>query len=139
MSTSVVASKSEGTFLRSIISRHPLTAFFLLAFGLTWPFLIADALGSRGLIPFRLSLEGPGIAVVILMGYGPTFAALIASGVTGGKPGIRSLLRPLLRWRVGIQWYAITILGTGLLFFGAARLYVLVGGTLRAVPPSLWN
>ena len=38
--------------LRTLIMRRPLASFFVLAFALTWPWLIADALGSRGLIAF---------------------------------------------------------------------------------------
>ena len=45
---------------KGLIIRHPLVAFFVLAFGLSWPFLIADALGYYGFIPFRLTLRGPG-------------------------------------------------------------------------------
>lgn len=117
------------------LKRHPLAAYFALAFGLTWPFLIADALGAYGLIPFRLTLAGPGILLVLLMGFGPTFAALIVTGATSGKAGIGALLRRLLIWRVGIRWYAVVILGTGAVFFTAALIYSALGGALRATQP----
>jgi len=135
MSAPVIIAKSPNSALKSAISRRPLVAFFVLAFGLTWPFMIADALGSWGLLPFRLTLAGPGIVVVLLMGFGPTFAALIVTSATSGKAGIRALLSRLLTWRVGIQWYIAAILGTFSLFFGAAQLYTLLGRTLRTIPP----
>jgi membrane protease YdiL (CAAX protease family) len=117
------------------IKQHQLLVFFVLAFAFTWPFMLVDALGSYGLLPFRITLAGPGVLLVVLMGYGPTFSALAVTGATDGKAGIRALLRRLLIWRVGIQWYAAAILGTGFLFFLAAQLYALLGGTLRAEPP----
>jgi membrane protease YdiL (CAAX protease family) len=116
------------------VRRHSLFTFFALAFGFTWPFMIADALGAYGVIPFRLALAGPGIVLVLLMGFGPTFAALIVTGATSGRAGIKALLRRLLLWRAGIQWYAAAILGTGVIFFAASRLYLAAGGALRAVP-----
>lgn len=126
----------DSTALSGWLSRHRLLAFFVLAFGLTWPFMIADALGSSGLFPFRLTFEGSGIILVLLMSFGPTFATLVITGATNGRAGIAALLRRLLIWRVGIQWYAAAILGTGLIFFTASQLYLAFGGTLRALPPA---
>ncbi len=63
MSTPVVIAESPKSTLKSAISHHPLMAFFVLAFGLTWPFMIADAIGSWGLLPFRLTLAGMDVAV----------------------------------------------------------------------------
>src|SRR6185295_2586477 len=87
-----------------LLRQYPLTGFFLLAYALTWPYMIVDALGSHGLLPFRLP-----VLLWIPMGYGPTFAALIVTGAISGKAGIRMLLRRLLIWRVGLPWYAIAI------------------------------
>src|SRR5687768_9040376 len=58
--------------LRAWIGRHPLLVFFALTYGLTWPYMVVEALGSWNMIPFRLPF-----ALFIPMGYGPTFAALI--------------------------------------------------------------
>ena len=41
----------------SFVQKYPLPAFFLLAVGLTWMFLITDALGSQGILPFRLPTQ----------------------------------------------------------------------------------
>lgn len=123
---------------RSLIARRPLATFFALAFGLTWAFLIADALGSRGLIPFRLTLSGPGLALALLMSYGPTIAALLVAGAAEGLAGIRALLGAAVRWRVGLRWYALALGGPAALFFAAARLSELLGGTPRPLPAQGW-
>jgi membrane protease YdiL (CAAX protease family) len=123
---------------RGLIARWPLVAFFALAFGLTWSFLIADALGQRGLIPFRLTLSGPGLAFALLMSYGPTLAALFVIGVTEGRAGIWSLLKAVTHWRVGLRWYILALGGPAALFYVAARLSELLGGEPRPLPAQGW-
>ena len=106
----------------SFIRRHQLIIFFVLVFVLTWPFLIVDALGSHGVFPFRL-----GIPLLILTGYMPTLAAVIVTGLTKGKAGIRALFGKLLISRVGFVWYLFAILGFGGLCVVAVLLYNLFG------------
>jgi uncharacterized protein len=112
-----------------LLRRYPLTAFFLLAYALTWPYMIVDALGSHGLLPYRLS-----VLLLIPMGYGPTFAALIVTGAISGKAGIRMLLRRLLIWRVGLSWYAIAMFGSIILSAIAVVVYAGLTGTPPVLP-----
>src|SRR5215208_6128743 len=110
----------ESTF----IQKYPLAAFFLLVFGLTWSFMIVDALGSRGLLPFRLP-----IPLLIVMGYMPTLAAVIVTGLTKGKAGVRALFGQLLIARVGLKWYAFVIFCFGAMSVAAIALANLFGGS----------
>jgi len=112
MSTNTPAlSREQRAPLRAVARRWPLTTFFVLAFAFSWIFLIADALGSHGILPFRIPLPG-----LIVMGYGPTFAAVLTTLVTEGRSGVRALLRRLLIWRVGWPWYAVAVFATGVVF-----------------------
>ena len=115
---STFAGISNSTVRANFIRRNPLTAFFLLAFGLTWIFMIADALGSHNIVPFRLPLP-----LMIVMGYMPTLAAVIVTGMTKGRKGLRALLGKLLIARVGLRWYAIAIFGLTVLYIGTIALY----------------
>lgn len=111
----------------SFIQKYPLAAFFLLVFVLTWSFMIVDALGSHEILPFRLP-----IPLLIVMGYMPTLAAVIVTGLTKGKAGLRALFGKLLIVRVGIKWYAFTIFG-----FGAMSLLaILLSSALPASTAS---
>lgn len=102
----------------SFTQKYPLISFFLLAIGLTWVFMIPDALGSHGILPFRLSLP-----LMVVMGYMPTLAAVIVTGITEGREGIRALFRKLTIVRVGVGWYLFAIFGLAALYIGAILLY----------------
>jgi uncharacterized protein len=127
--TSMMITPTTVSPLARLIRRYPLTAFFLLAYALTWPYMIVDALGSYSLLPFRLPT-----LLWIPMGYGPTFAALIVTSVLAGKTGIRTLLGRLLIWRVGWPWYAVALFGAVVLSTITVMLYALLTGTPLILP-----
>jgi uncharacterized protein len=120
---------TAGSSHTRLLRRYPLTAFFILAYALTWPYMIVDALGSHGLLPFRLP-----VLLFIPMGYGPTFAALIVTGALAGKTGIRTLLGRLLLWRVRLSWYAVAIFGAVVLSAITVMLYAGLSGTPPVLP-----
>ena len=71
---------------------------------------------------------------ILLTGYAPAFAAMLAVRFVPGSGSIRQLLAPSVRWRVHPIWYAIAILGPIGLF--------LVGDVIRSVlgleVPAAW-
>ena len=114
------------TFTRN----HPLIAFFALAFGIAWAILIPSVLASYGLI----SLPGSTL-LLLVMGYGPTIAAILVSGALGGRAEIRALLTRLLIWRVGWGWWAVTLFLNGGIILAALGLYGLLGNAVPPFPP----
>ena len=78
-----------------MVKRHPLIAFFVLAYALSWWPWILHALG---------------ISSAPIAGFGPFLAALLVLGLTEGRRGIGRLLRRMVRWRVGPGWYAAALL-----------------------------
>jgi len=109
--------------------RNPIAAFSLLAFGLSWAGYIPFAAYQAGLLHFKVVVEVPMFAQ-----YGPSVAALILIGAEGGWSGIRNLLRKVVHWRVGIQWYAVVLLLTPLIV-----LTVLGVDALFGVVPDFGN
>lgn len=71
----------------SVVRRHPMLSFFVLACALTWVFL-----------PFGTYFP-PGALI----------AALVVAGITGGRSALRDIGRRLIRWRVRWYWYAVAI------------------------------
>lgn len=108
-----IATHSPSFSLRGWTARHPLSAYFTLAYGFAWA-LVLPMTFSRNLGMGWLSYDLPdalGIALFILASFvGPTVAALIVTGLTEGKPGVLALLRSLGRWRVAVRWYLAALL-----------------------------
>jgi membrane protease YdiL (CAAX protease family) len=128
------AQRASTSPLKRFIARHPLWVFFGLAFGVSWLFLIADGLGSYGVIPFRLTLSGSGIILVLVMSYGPTIAALIVTWLTEGVAGLRVLLGRLVPWRAGLHWYTLALVGPAAYAFMTGTLQQLLGAILKPLP-----
>lgn len=104
MTTSVLTINKTGSQL--LIEKYQIPILFVLVLALTWPFMIVDVLGSHGILPFRVP-----VALWLVMGYMPTLAAVIVTGLTQGRGGVRTLLRKLLIARVGLKWYVFAIFG----------------------------
>jgi hypothetical protein len=73
--------------LSSVVKRHPLITFFVLAYAISWAFLPIEA--------------------VRFLPSGPLFAALIVIPITQGWAGLRELGSRMIRWRVRWYWYAV--------------------------------
>jgi membrane protease YdiL (CAAX protease family) len=108
------------------VKRHPLVAYFALAYAVTWILIVPILLSQRGFgllaLPDALLL----VFFIVSTFAGPFGAALIVTGITEGRAGVRLLLRRIVQWRVGLVWYLIPILGYPLLFVVA---YSFVLGT----------
>ena len=96
----------------SLVKRHPLIAFFVLTWALSWwPWILY----AFGLSPTPIA------------SFGPFLAALVVLAITQGKSGIGGLLRRMVRWRVGIRWYAVALLLPVGIALAATALNVLLG------------
>jgi membrane protease YdiL (CAAX protease family) len=101
-------SKPASNGLRGLIMRHPLFAFFLMAYAISWTFLSAMVLSVWGFLPNDFSL----IAVVnIFASFGPTFAAIIVTSIVEGRAGLHSLRQRIRQSRVGWPWYLFILVG----------------------------
>src|SRR5918998_2021331 len=101
----------------SVVRRHPLIAFFVLAYAFSW---------------WAWPLYALGLAPGAIVGFGPFFAAVVVLALTGGRAGVMNLLRGMVRWRVAPLWYAAALLLPVAIALGATVLNVLLG----ARPPS---
>ena len=97
--------------LRALLSRRPLTAFFVLAYGLSWlawvPYLLSG--NGTGVLAFSFPrVLGTSQLLGVLPGayLGPVTAALVVTALTEGRGGLRAWRGRLLRFRVGWRWYA---------------------------------
>jgi len=79
----------------SLVKRHPIITFFVLAYVLSWWIWILYA--------FEITFLGP------IFALGPFLAAIIVTALTGGKASLKALLSRMVRWRVGLRWYAAAL------------------------------
>jgi membrane protease YdiL (CAAX protease family) len=108
------------------MKKHPVIWFYVLAFGISWIGLIPGVLGSRGIASF----DSPFIQFLgILFAIGPALAAVIMSQVVEGRAGVQNLLKGLLKWRVGLVWYLVAVLGPVVIVMAGKVLTNLMGLT----------
>lgn len=124
------------------LRRHPLIAFVVLAYGLTWALTIPFVYCWRVLLDQEFA---PWLLVFFPAPFGPTFAALIMAWRLEGRSGVRRLLARLKIWRVGVSpWLAALFLSP--LVVAAAVLWAGAGGAVfsrvhpagLATVPLLW-
>jgi hypothetical protein len=101
----------------SVIRRHPVVTFFLLAYALTW-----------AAIPWQ-SFFAPGVLV----------AALIVVSLTEGVAGLRAMGSRLIRWRVSWIWYALALAVPLSIKFASIALNTALGAPLPHIAEfSVW-
>jgi uncharacterized protein len=78
----------------SLARRHQLITFFVLAYALSWwPWPL-----------FGTFLGGQPIVAI-----GPFLAAIIVTALIAGTAGLKALLSRMVRWRMGLEWYAAAL------------------------------
>jgi membrane protease YdiL (CAAX protease family) len=99
----------------SLVRRYPLITFFVLAYALAWWIWILYAFG--------ITFLGP------IFALGPFLAAIIVTALTRGKVGLKALLSRMVRWRVGLSWYAVALLLPVAVYVVAVSLNILLGAS----------
>src|SRR5215212_2286830 len=106
----------------SLVRRHPIIAFFVLAYALAWiiesplVFLTDSVSDTQGLV------------IVILASNVPSAVAIMLTAIAFGRGALRKLLCRLLIWRVNPIWYLVVFLGPVALTGCVGGLNVLMGG-----------
>lgn len=100
MSTVTVApGREHSAGVRVAMQRHPLGAFFVIAFAVTWAYEIV-VFGLLGAETILWSIPAT---------FGPAIAAVLVTHAVDGRPGLRSFLRRLVLWRVDVRWYLFAL------------------------------
>jgi membrane protease YdiL (CAAX protease family) len=79
------------------LRRHPLTSYFVLAYGISWGGILNTGL------------------MFLLMLLGPSTSGLMLTVSVEGRDGLRQLWANVTNWRLDLRWYAIALLTTPLL------------------------
>jgi membrane protease YdiL (CAAX protease family) len=92
-----------------ILARHPLVAYFVLAYALSWLAVLPYILSKSALGILPIALPQP-LFIIGAPLVGPTLVAFVLTAKLDGRAGIRQLLRRYVLWQVGIRWYVFIIL-----------------------------
>jgi uncharacterized protein len=113
------------------VQRHPLVAYFVIAFAGMWALVIPLALSSG----FHLfSLPDPVLMLLFILNPypGPLLGAFVVIRATEGRAGVSRLLKRIIQWRVNFRWYLAAIFSI-LLIWLAAYSIIYSGAPLQAL------
>jgi len=106
----------------SLVKRHPLITFFVLAYALSWML-------ESPLVFLRDSItDTQGLILTILASNVPSVLGIVLTAMVLGRGALKKLLGRLLIWRVNPLWYLLLVLGPAALVAGVVPLNALLGG-----------
>jgi uncharacterized protein len=110
---------------QGLLARHPLVAFFVMAYACSWLVWAPWVLGGdgAGLLPINISQTASGYLNATAILAGPTLAAFIMTATTEGREGVRRLLGRYVLWRVGLRWYMFALIGVPLIMLLGTMVY----------------
>jgi uncharacterized protein len=114
--------------LRRLVAQHPVATFLVMVYTVNCAVALVPLLTRRDILPFDLA---PYDSLGHI--FGVALPAFIVVAAMHGRAGVRDLARQSLRWRVGVRWYLIALLGLPVatvmcasVIFGLAPLNALV-------------
>jgi len=115
--------------VRRLVARHPVAAFLCICYAVTWATAVPWFRARTDILPFDLPMWGS-LGTI----FGVALAAVLVVAASDGRAGVRDLARRSLRWRVGVRWYLLAVLGLpvvvlagAIALFGTAALAALAG------------
>ncbi|RYZ32279.1 MAG: CPBP family intramembrane metalloprotease, partial [Propionibacteriaceae bacterium] len=122
--------------------RHPLAAFFVFAYGLSWLVWLPYVLSQNGLKVLPLSypvLLGQTQVLGVLPGLylGPVTAAVVVTALTEGRRGLRAWRRRLLNVRVRWTWWVGVAAAVPFAIIAATFLLPGAAEAVRPISPFL--
>jgi uncharacterized protein len=115
---------------KQAVAGHPVGAFLLMLYPISWIFFLPAVLGASGLgiIPVDIPVQG---SLLLLTLFGLTGIAFLVTRLSDGKAGTRALRRHYYRFRAAPQWYLGAVFGPPLVLLVAG---LAVNGTSALAP-----
>lgn len=95
--------------LKSAYRAHPVLAYFVLVFAISWGSILIAA-GPIGLLNSKANPAKLTQFIYVAALAGPSIASLLMTGLLHGNAGLWHLFARVIRWRVAAQWYLVALL-----------------------------
>jgi membrane protease YdiL (CAAX protease family) len=104
--------------ITSFVKRYPQETFW----GIAW---------ASWFLGWYLASIFPSDLWLFIM-YSPFLTGVLVTAIADGREGMKTFFSRMVRWRVGIQWYAVALLLPVVLRLAAAGLNILMGAAAPA-------
>jgi membrane protease YdiL (CAAX protease family) len=94
--------------MKTFLKKHQIIIFFALTFIISWYPWYTGGVGFKA--------------------AGPSYAGLTVVLIVSGWAGVKMMLRRLVKWRVGIIWWAVALLGPLVITLITIGIHILAGG-----------
>ena len=101
--------------MKAFVRTHPVLTCFALTFTISWGGVLLVIGGPAGMSGTKAQDNSLFPLAVLAMVAGPSVTGILLTGLLDGRPGLREFRSRLLKWRVGIRWYAVALLAAPLL------------------------
>lgn len=110
-----MATLSQQPSVVAFLKRHPVLTFYTLTFAISWGSLLL-VVGPGAFVGIEPMPQSLFLLIAVLVPLaGPYLPGILLTGLVYGRAGLRDLRARLLRWRVGVRWYAVALLTAPLL------------------------
>jgi membrane protease YdiL (CAAX protease family) len=119
MAVAAAEPRRDWSSIRRLIARYPVASFLIMLFAVNIAVALPDPLTRRDLLPFDQAVMD-----WLLHIFGLALPAFLVTAAVSGREGVRDLASRSLRWRVGIRWYVIALLGLPVLTLLTAQIFL---------------
>jgi len=107
--------------LKQAIASHPIAAFLLILYPVSWILFLPSVLGKGGLGIVSVDIPAQ-VGILLVTIFGLTGVAFLVTRIADGKAGTRALRSNYFRLRAGLQWYLLALAGAPILLLLAGLL-----------------
>jgi membrane protease YdiL (CAAX protease family) len=98
------------TSVRAFVNRYAVQIYYLLTFAISWGGILVVVGGPSGLTEASQNFDAQLPMGILAMLLGPSISGILMTLVVEGTPGLRGFWSRLIKWRLGVRWYAIALL-----------------------------
>jgi len=97
--------------LKQWVTRHPILAYLILAYAVSWTIFLVPLFSKEGIGIFPYDVPPVQVFILLVSVLGLAGSAFTVTAIADGRAGMRALASRYVRWHVGVQWYLLAVFG----------------------------